>query len=189
MGIHNLKIQRNGEFRFGQCGNRNVAWFPVEENILIAQSTIRVLTTKRVSEQEILSAIENVIFAKSNDFIFEGNLNRQSPEYFEKALNQIDAYFNKEFFESKDVYNYYRVELGETELLDDETNEEIGYIHVYADLFNYCLVKEVDDYQVSTIHYRNQNDFLNSCIKQLDFDDLVSLTSEEIQRFKRWKES
>ncbi len=101
-----------------------------------------------------------------------------SPDRAEKALldkakGYIDDYFEKSFESTATSFdNLFRVPIAYTTIGDNEEHE----INVYADLVNFDLISEIDGIEVERLHYDSLHEFIDSQLKNLDFDSLVYMT-------------
>ena len=100
------------------------------------------------------------------------------------ALEYISEFYEMEYGkyatdELKDIKN---IPLAYTESENGET------IQVVADLKRFTIRTEIDGYKVRTEKYKDLDTMIYSALINLDFDDLIRVSEEEIQSAKRMKE-
>lgn len=112
--------------------------------------------------------------AKAEDDPTEKTQNRE-PTDLDIAKQHIAEYLNREFGEPSEFSDMAKISLAYT--TDEEHNLPIL---VYADLEQYRLVFEYDGNVVRDEQYDSLEDMNQNALSVLDFDDLVSLSDDEI---------
>ena len=105
-----------------------------------------------------------------------------------KAKNIINEYCHNEFGHDASLEDYPMIPLGYSEDTLDDGREDYHSIEAYADLENYKLITKVDGKTVGIEQYKTMDDFIEYALEFLDYDNLVSLSEDELMVARGEKE-
>ena len=124
------------------------------------------------------TAIESTMVDKTKfeALILDGTIHSQREEtLLEKAMRLIDNYTCLEFQARADFNDLSQIPIGHTDTEDDELP-----IQVYANLVEFTITRYVNRVLVETRQYGSLEEMIDFELGNLDFDDLIWFTDEQL---------
>lgn len=107
-----------------------------------------------------------------------------NPEKFAYAKELIDEFCQSEYQSPAEFDDLEKIAIGYTTITDDEIP-----IQVYVDLVHYRIDRYLDDdYRLKSEEYSDLEDFIQYALDGLNFDELIYVSDEELNSFKKWAE-
>lgn len=167
-----------------------------------------VLTPEQAQREEIAGYLEEAGFVASEDLIESGIseylahggrgdnqdiadfIEREilseepEPSLLEQAKELIDEFCQAEYESPADFSNMESVSIAYTTVTDDEIP-----IQVNVDLVNFRIERYLDDQFLERRQYNNLEELIQNELEILDFDDLISVSDEELESVRASQEN
>lgn len=135
---------------------------------------------KYTDHNMLFQDVKSGAFIVGIDVGFFRRLPKASDEMVDRAKVIINDYCYKEFGHDADFTEYPIVQLGYSKDTLDDGKSEYHSIESAADLENYKLITKVDGKTVGVEQYKTMEDFIEYALDFLSYDNLVSLSEEEL---------
>lgn len=105
-----------------------------------------------------------------------------SDEKLEMAKELINEYCYKEFGGPVDFDDLEHISITYTTVTDDEIP-----IQIYIDLVHFRLERYLENYLLERIQYESLDALIANELEFLDFDLLISVDDDDLERFAAWE--
>ena len=151
-----------------------------ETRLLLNWNTVAKRIEKLVFEDKFLTPKEKEEYEKIELEKAKAKLQDERLEY---AKNLIEQFCYDEYDHGAEFTNLSKISLAYTDYFDEDVRKEYD-VQVFIDLNNYKITTYLDNDEIEVNQYDSLDELIASELEHLDFDSLVSVPDEAVERWK-----
>ena len=151
-----------------------------EARLLLNWNTVAKRIEKLVFEDKFLTPKEKEEYEKLELEKAKAKIQEERLEY---AKNLIEQFCYDEYEHGAEFDNLSNISIAYTDYFDEEVRKEYD-VQVFVDLNNYKISTYLDNDEIEVNQYDSLDKLIASELEHLDFDSLVSVSDEAVERWR-----